>query len=63
MTIIIIMVIIKRNEAEIINSIEQMDSGLWQKKNWKNFLVKNFVKHDKYFFVKIGKTIINEYEK
>jgi AAA+ ATPase superfamily predicted ATPase len=56
------MIIIKRNEAEIINSIDKWILVYGRRKTGKTFLIKNFVKHDKYFFVKRGKTIINEYE-
>lgn len=58
-TIIIIMIIIKRKESGIIEG-----SGKWvllygRRKTGKTFLVKNFVKFDEYFFVKRDRTIIN----
>lgn len=60
MAVIIMMVIIKREETKPIN-----ESGKWvllygRRKTGKTFLVKNFVKFDKYFFVKRDKSIINE---
>ena len=55
-------IIIKRNEAEIIDSIDKWILVYDRRKTGKLFS-KNFVKQDKYFFVKTGKTIINEYEK
>lgn len=59
MLIIIIMVIIKRGEAKFID-----ETGKWvllygRRKTGKTFLVKNFVKSDKYFFIKRDRTIIN----
>jgi AAA+ ATPase superfamily predicted ATPase len=54
--------IITRKESEFIN-----ETGKWiflygRRKTGKTFLVKNFVKYDKYFFVKRDRTIINEKE-
>jgi AAA+ ATPase superfamily predicted ATPase len=52
--------IIKRKEAEYINNINKWILLYGRRKTGKTFLVKNFVRYDKYFFVKRDKNIINE---
>jgi len=52
--------IIKRKEAEYINNINKWILIYGRRKTGKTFLVKNFVRYDKYFFVKRDKNIINE---
>jgi AAA+ ATPase superfamily predicted ATPase len=58
--IIIIMIIIKREEAKFINESRKWMLLYGRRKTGKTFLVKNFVKYDEYFFVKRDKTIINK---
>jgi AAA+ ATPase superfamily predicted ATPase len=58
--IIIIMIIITREEAKFINESRKWILLYGRRKTGKTFLVKNFVKYDEYFFVKRDKTIINK---
>ncbi len=60
MLIIIIMIIIKRNESTFVNETKKWVLIYGRRKTGKTFLVKNFVKFDEYFFIKRDRTIINK---
>ena len=53
------MIIIERKESDLINRTGKWILLYGRRKTGKTFLVKNFVKHDEYFFIKRDRTIIN----
>ncbi|MBU1203970.1 MAG: AAA family ATPase [Nanoarchaeota archaeon] len=54
------MIIVKRKESQFIGNSNKWILLYGRRKTGKTFLVKNFIKFDKYFFIKRDRTIINE---
>jgi len=60
MSIILTMIIQRPKEEEKVNSVKKWTLLYGRRKTGKTFLVRNFIKHDEYFFVKSNKNILTK---